>query len=201
MTGGIREYARYRGVSHTAVRKAIANQRISLGPDGTIDFGAADAAWKRNTSVPWSPQPVVVAAKLSRPTKSAKSKPQSRQADSAPVDLDLGESLSEARTRRERAEADMAELKARKAAGEVIEAVLARKSFVAMGRIYSAARESLPRQLAPKLIGLTDLAEIEKILRAELRSADSRIADEIESRHGDVLHPEGAPDGSGLDPL
>lgn len=183
MTGGIREYARYRGVSHTAVRKAIASDRIKVGIDGTIDFGAADTAWKRNTPVQFHAMAV----------KQSKREP-TRQAESI-----LGESMIDARTRRERAEADIAELKARRAAGEVIEAAQARKSFAAMGRIYTAAREGLPKQLAPKLIGLTDLAEIERILRAELRAADTRIADEIESRHGDVLYPEGTSDGGSLD--
>jgi len=40
-----RAYARHRGVSEMAVRKAIASGRIALEPDGTIDPVKADAAW------------------------------------------------------------------------------------------------------------------------------------------------------------
>ena len=45
----IRAYARHRGVSDTAVRKAIATGRITLEPDGTLDIQHADAQWVRNT--------------------------------------------------------------------------------------------------------------------------------------------------------
>jgi hypothetical protein len=40
-----RAYARHRGVSHTAVQKALRSGRIAALPDGTIDPVAADAAW------------------------------------------------------------------------------------------------------------------------------------------------------------
>jgi hypothetical protein len=41
----IRAYARHRGVSHTAVRKALRAGRIAALPDGTIDPAVADVAW------------------------------------------------------------------------------------------------------------------------------------------------------------
>lgn len=44
-----RAYARLRGVSHTAVNKAIQSGRITLEPDGTIDPAKADAEWGANT--------------------------------------------------------------------------------------------------------------------------------------------------------
>ena len=48
----IRAYARHRGVSHVAVKKAIDTGRISALPDGTIDPEAADAQWAQNTLQP-----------------------------------------------------------------------------------------------------------------------------------------------------
>jgi len=45
----IRAYARARGVSDTAVRKAIKTGRISALADGTIDPAQADAEWQGNT--------------------------------------------------------------------------------------------------------------------------------------------------------
>ena len=45
----IRAYARHRGVSDAAVRKAIKTGRISQEADGTIDPAKADAQWDRNT--------------------------------------------------------------------------------------------------------------------------------------------------------
>ena len=44
-----RAYAAHRGVSHTAVGKAIATGRISTLPDGTIDPAVADREWATNT--------------------------------------------------------------------------------------------------------------------------------------------------------
>ena len=42
----IRAYSRHRGVSDTAVRKAIQSGRITLGDDGRIDPQLADAQWR-----------------------------------------------------------------------------------------------------------------------------------------------------------
>nr|DAI87918.1 MAG TPA: Protein of unknown function (DUF1441) [Caudoviricetes sp.] len=46
----IRAYARHRGVSHVAVKKAIDTGRITPLPDGTIDPVTADAQWAANTT-------------------------------------------------------------------------------------------------------------------------------------------------------
>jgi hypothetical protein len=54
----IRKYAASRGVSHTAVNKAVKRGKISL-VNGQIDPEAADAAWKRNKD---SRQPSKLAA-------------------------------------------------------------------------------------------------------------------------------------------
>jgi len=48
----IRAYARHRGVTDTAVHKAIRSGRINALADGTIDPDEADAQWARNTSAP-----------------------------------------------------------------------------------------------------------------------------------------------------
>jgi len=48
----IRAYARHRGVTDTAVHKAIRSGRINALPDGTIDPDQADGQWERNTSAP-----------------------------------------------------------------------------------------------------------------------------------------------------
>jgi hypothetical protein len=44
-----RAYARHRGITENAVRKAIAAGRIELEHDGTIDPAKADLAWARRT--------------------------------------------------------------------------------------------------------------------------------------------------------
>jgi hypothetical protein len=45
----IRAYARHRGVSDAAVRKAIKAGRITPDADGTVDAARADAQWIRRT--------------------------------------------------------------------------------------------------------------------------------------------------------
>jgi hypothetical protein len=44
-----RKYAEMRGVSHTAVGKAIASGRITTLPDGSIDPAVADRQWDQQT--------------------------------------------------------------------------------------------------------------------------------------------------------
>ena len=46
----IRAYARHRGVTDTAVHKAIRAGRITPEADGTIDPAKADAEWARNST-------------------------------------------------------------------------------------------------------------------------------------------------------
>lgn len=48
----IRAYARHRGVSDAAVRKAIRTGRVTPEADGTIDIERVDREWERNTEAP-----------------------------------------------------------------------------------------------------------------------------------------------------
>lgn len=48
----IRAYARHRGVTDTAVHKAIRAGRITPEADGTIDADRADREWAHNSDVP-----------------------------------------------------------------------------------------------------------------------------------------------------
>lgn len=48
----IRAYARHRGVTDTAVHKAIRTGRITPEEDGTIDVDRADREWARNSETP-----------------------------------------------------------------------------------------------------------------------------------------------------
>lgn len=48
-TLSMRAYARHRGVSEGAVRKAVTTGRITANADGSIDVQQADEQWQRNT--------------------------------------------------------------------------------------------------------------------------------------------------------
>lgn len=62
-----RAYARHRGVSDMAVRKAIASGRIGLEADGTIDPGKADLAWDRHSDPAQARAPVKASRGAPRP--------------------------------------------------------------------------------------------------------------------------------------
>ena len=67
----IRAYARRRGVSHTAVQKAIHAGRISVEADGGIDPVKADAAWAANTTPIHGRQPQTYKQEPPQPQETA----------------------------------------------------------------------------------------------------------------------------------
>jgi hypothetical protein len=72
----IRAYARHRGVSHVAVKKAIDTGRITPEADGTIEPNRADLEWAQNT----------VAARKSVAAKTASPAAEPIRPASAPVE-------------------------------------------------------------------------------------------------------------------
>ena len=95
----IRAYARHRGVSHVAVKKAIDTGRITPLSDGTIDPDTADAQWAQNTL---QPRPAAAQEKVgttrARPAP-AEATPQRDVADTSTAPMSAGgTSLLQART-------------------------------------------------------------------------------------------------------
>ena len=95
----IRAYARHRGVSHVAVKKAIDTGRITALPDGTIDPDAADAQWAQNTLQPRrAAAQEKVGTTRARPAP-AEATPQRAVADTSTAPMSAGgTSLLQART-------------------------------------------------------------------------------------------------------
>ncbi len=95
----IRAYARHRGVSHVAVKKAIDTGRITALPDGTIDPDAADAQWAQNTLQPRrAAAQEKVGTPRARPAP-AEATPQRDVADTSTASMSAGgTSLLQART-------------------------------------------------------------------------------------------------------
>lgn len=168
------------------VSKGRISQYITAGlpvrPDGRVDRAAAEEWHRRRTA---TQTPVVI----------RRSEPKPKIDDAADENTFLA-----ARTRRELAAARREERKDREEAGELVRIDDVRKVFAGIGRIYAAGRENLPVQLAPRLIGLTDIADPERVLIEALRETDQRIADEVESRYGKLLNLEN-PDGDGSSDL
>ncbi len=64
-----REYAEHRGVSRTAVRKAIKQGRIHTTPEEKIGVGQADRDWDRNTTPTSKPMPAPAPKQPERPLR------------------------------------------------------------------------------------------------------------------------------------
>jgi hypothetical protein len=163
------EYARRRGCTEGAVRRAVRDGRISL-IEGRIDPVAADAQWARNTRVRAG----------SRATDDANlqaGSPAPRRGRSDDDDEDDGYWASKAR--REKAEADLAELKLAEQRAELVRAADVR---AAQARRLAALRESLlqlPARLAPVLAAEADAARCHETLQAELHAVLEQMTEGV----------------------
>lgn len=91
----IRAYARHRGVSHVAVKKAIDSGRITPEPDGTIEPNRADLEWAQNTVSARKPASAKTAPFTVEPPRAQTMEPAE---PAAPVLSTGGTSLLQART-------------------------------------------------------------------------------------------------------
>lgn len=178
-------YAKHRGCDEKAVRKAIAANRIST-IDGKIDPAVADIQWEQNTRARIRRQ--APAAAPAAPQAPADAQSAAGGPDSPPVEPSVpkGDTYSDHRTRREAAEAVMAEINAKKAAGLVYDREEADQAVADAFRKLSDRVFSVPRRAANSVVGLIEPREIEVILEDELRKAfdewERSIRKELEKR-------------------
>lgn len=145
------EYARMRGVSAAAVYQAIKAGRISA-PDGKIDPDVANREWEANRQR--SPKIVDTGAPDAY----------DRPADGLPT-------LETSRRRREFHEANLAAMKERQRAGELVELAQVHLAYTTLAAQLRAALERIPDKLAPRLAAESDAAAIHDLLTAELDQA------------------------------
>lgn len=144
------EYARHRGVSAAAVSRAIKEGRITLQNDGRIDPVAADAQWEANT----------------RKRADPRSQPRARQgvhtgADrQAPADR----AFLDARTRRELADANLAELRYAQACGELVRADDVRAEWASKISALRDALLNLGARLAPVVAAEADMQRCQMLI-------------------------------------
>lgn len=163
------EYAKHRGVSHVAVHKAIKERRIIL-IEGKIDPNVADIQWAANTRARAPSSPGAAAIQPAAPGEATGVGFTGSGAASADLGGEGGgDSYWNSRSRREQAEASMAEMKQKEMAGELIRADAVRSAWA--GKI-TAARDALlqiPARLGPLLAAESDLVAVTTLLEAELR--------------------------------
>lgn len=115
----IRAYARHRGVSHVAVKKAIDTGRISQGTDGTIDPEQADREWEQNTA---SPRKASSTPKVAAATKSSRTVAQEPATESPTPTLSTGgTSLLQARTVNEVVKAQTNKVRLARLKGDLVD--------------------------------------------------------------------------------
>lgn len=158
------EYARRRGCSEGAVRRAIKDGRITAH-GGKVDPVAADAQWSRNTRVRAG----------SRATNDA-----NLTAGGAPQrqsqDEDTEGGYWKSRARREAAEAELAELKLAEQQGHLIRTDAIR---AAHAKRLAGLREALlqiPARLASVLAAEPDQAKCHDALQAEIHGVLASVS-------------------------
>jgi len=177
----IRGYARHRGVSHTAVRKALASGRITANGDGSINPTTADQDWATSTdiskprnSVTGRPQ---VASRMSTPRRA--------QPDPALAEPPLpgtggpsrlASSYADSRAARESYLARLAKLEFEERSGKLVDADEVRAQVFALGRRMRDAMLALSDRVAPLLVGQTDPAVVHRILTEEIQSCLSELS-------------------------
>jgi predicted negative regulator of RcsB-dependent stress response len=159
-------YARHRKCSKVAVGKAVKAGRISL-VNGLIDPTVADIQWQANSRARASSnqagQLALGDVQTSAPTGAAESDA------TAPVPRDADYMAS--RTRRESAEAELAELRLAEQHGSLIRVDAIKQ---ALANAFTATRDSLlqiPSRLAAVLAAETDAAKVHELLQLELYRA------------------------------
>lgn len=172
------EYARHRkaaglpGGTREAVRKAIDDGDISaFGPDKLIDPQLADAQWARNRRARISPQAAGVAPAADDLVDQASGVPAPAPAAAPASAAPISETgYTAARARREQAEADLAEMAARKQRGELVAWEDVARGGFEVGRDVRDTMESAVNALAAELAAEGNAERCAEILRRHNRA-------------------------------
>ncbi len=171
----IRAYAQHRGVSHTAVAKAIKAGRISVEPDGKIDPAKADAQWARNTlpSQNLNTGAAKPAAKVATPPVSTPVATVSSR--ELPPPLETGRisapDYQTSRAIREAYAARLAKLEYEERTAKLISSDEVEMRTFNLARRLRDRMQTLPRRLAAALAAEQDPRVIEQRLDDEIRQA------------------------------
>jgi hypothetical protein len=144
----IRAYARIRGCTEGAVRKAIASKRITSNPDGTIDPEQANQEWERNTfagkTLHQATRRQVVPLSSFPPRRGGSGIPGQAEVSSDPVSAYL-----RARAVSETFKAKTAQLEYEERAGKLIQATKAGEYAANWSAIVGDALSAYPDRVAP----------------------------------------------------
>ena len=166
----MRAYAQQRGVSHEAVRKAIASGRIHPEPDGSIDPTKADAQWDRHTRTSQPTTPKVSTSRASAPP------PQTSQTS----DDTRGVDYHKARAVRETYAARLAKLDFEERSAKLVSKDEVDTLFFTLARQLRDRMQQIPNKVAPEIVALVvakpDVRGVADLLEASIREALSELA-------------------------
>ena len=156
----VREYARRRGVSHTAVRKAVQTGRIPQEADGTIDQVKADAAWDAQTDpgrrAASAPKPVIETPVSPAPTPHRETTPvvpaaAAGSGSSFDGGKAAGATFAQARTAHEVAKAQKARIQVDRLKDEVVDRARATALVFKLARQERDAWITWPARVAGQM--------------------------------------------------
>lgn len=152
----IRAYAARKGISDTAVRKAIKSGRITLTRNGKINPALADRQWEANTD----PAQVYAIKENSATSPSSETAPSGSGG--------VGASYQQSRAIREAYEARLKKLEFDERTGKLISTETVQREAFNAARKTRDMILNVPDKVIPLLIGKTDIHEMKEILRKEL---------------------------------
>jgi hypothetical protein len=149
----LRAYARHRGVSETAVRKAIKSGRITKNKNGKVDPKIADQEWQKNTD----PAQIKTANISEKPSNNFSSL--------------AGPSYQQSRAIKEAYNAKLTRLQFEKESKKLISIDDVKISAFNAARMTRDRILNIPDRVIPQLVGKTNIFEMKEILKTELIKA------------------------------
>lgn len=167
----IRAYAKHRGVSPSAVHKAIKTQRISPEADGTLEIATADQQWEKNTNPrrkPWQDKKAVSKAALDTVKETL-------APDSASSDTTI---YLQAKAANEVLKAELNRLKVRKQKKELIDKAQATAHVFALARAERDAWLNWSARIAAQMASNLNIspAALQRTLESYVREHLNELA-------------------------
>ncbi|MBT5166081.1 MAG: hypothetical protein HOM46_02365 [Nitrosomonadales bacterium] len=153
----IRAYARHRGITDGAVRKAIKAGRITKNKNDKIDSELADKQWLKNTD----PSQI----------KEIKKEEEVRQETGNYNPASLGPSYQQSRAIKEAYNAKLTRLQFEKESKKLISVDEVKISAFNAARMTRDRILNIPDRVIPQLVGKTDIHEMKELLKLELVKA------------------------------
>ncbi len=152
-----REYAKYRGGAVSAVQKAIEMGRITL-TDGKIAPEKADKEWAENTNPAYN---------------------------SARTDDGFSTSYHKSKIMKTTYDAMLKKLEYEERAGKMIPIAQVQCGAFAAARTARNHLLMIPRRIAPRIIGLKNISDIEYILTQEITNALTSLCNMFKENKGE----------------